>query len=176
MSVNKYVATKSFRNDGIDMLRGMSILAVILLHCVIHMPVASDILPQNIFNIIFCSGYYGVIIFFVISGFLITATAIKKWGALQNIRVGQFYQMRFARIFPCLLALITLLSVLHCIGVASFTIQTTSLSQAIFSALTFHINWLEAQTGYLPGNWDVLWSLSVEEMFYLFFQVVAEWI
>ncbi len=173
MPVNKYVATTSFRNDGIDMLRGMSILAVILLHCLIHMPVASDILPQNIFNVIFRSGYYGVIIFFVISGFLITGISIKKWGALQHVRVGQFYQMRFARIFPCLLALIALLSVLHCFGVPGFVIHTTSLSQAIFSALTFHINWLEVQTGYLPGNWDVLWSLSVEEMFYLFFPLLC---
>ena len=35
------------------------------------------------------------------------------------------------------------------------------------------INVLEARRGYLPGNWDILWSLSVEEMFYLFFPLVA---
>jgi len=32
---------------------------------------------------------------------------------------------------------------------------------------------LEATRGYLPGSWDILWSLSVEEMFYLFFPLVA---
>ena len=35
------------------------------------------------------------------------------------------------------------------------------------------MNVLEAHRGYLPGNWDVLWSLSVEEMFYLFFPLVC---
>ena len=39
----------------------------------------------------------------------------------------------------------------------------------LFAALTFHVNLLEARRGYLPGPWDILWSLSVEEMFYLFF-------
>jgi peptidoglycan/LPS O-acetylase OafA/YrhL len=38
--------------------------------------------------------------------------------------------------------------------------------------LTFHINVLEASRGYLPGNWDVLWSLSVEELFYVFFPML----
>ena len=32
---------------------------------------------------------------------------------------------------------------------------------------------LEARRGYLPGNWDVLWSLSVEEVFYLAFPLIA---
>src|SRR5262249_14766966 len=37
----------------------------------------------------------------------------------------------------------------------------------------FHINWLEARTGYLPASWDVLWSLSIEEVFYLVFPLVC---
>jgi peptidoglycan/LPS O-acetylase OafA/YrhL len=161
------------RNDGIDMLRGFSILLVILLHCFIHMPFAHSIFPERLINIIFRSGYYGVIIFFVISGFLITTTSLRKWGGLNNMRGSQFYKMRFARIIPCLLVLLLALSALDIFGVNGFVIHTTSLGQAIFSALTFHINWLEAKTGYLPGNWDVLWSLSVEEIFYLFFPLVC---
>jgi peptidoglycan/LPS O-acetylase OafA/YrhL len=51
-----------------------------------------------------------------------------------------------------------------------------SLARAVVAALTFHINWLEAHRGYLPGNWDVLWSLSVEEMFYLFFPLCCRWL
>lgn len=161
------------RNDGIDMLRGFSILTVILLHCIIHMPFEQNLLPQRLFNIIFRSGYYGVIIFFVVSGFLISMTSFKKWGSLQNMRCEQFYQMRFARIIPCLLVLLFVLSLLDILGVTDFVIHTTTLSQAVFSAMTFHINYLEAKTGYLPGSWDVLWSLSVEEMFYLFFPLVC---
>ncbi|HEX6771564.1 MAG TPA: acyltransferase, partial [Acidobacteriaceae bacterium] len=37
------------------------------------------------------------------------------------------------------------------------------------AALSFHVNLLEARRGYLPGSWDILWSLSVEETFYLAF-------
>jgi peptidoglycan/LPS O-acetylase OafA/YrhL len=39
--------------------------------------------------------------------------------------------------------------------------------------LTFHVNELEIHRGYLPGNWDILWSLSIEEMFYLFFPLAC---
>ncbi|MEP7052535.1 MAG: acyltransferase [Pseudomonadota bacterium] len=48
-----------------------------------------------------------------------------------------------------------------------------SLAATVFSALTFRLNLLEAQVGYLPGAWDVLWSLCVEELFYLGFPVLA---
>lgn len=52
--------------------------------------------------------------------------------------------------------------------------RTGGLGRALLAALTFHINVLEARRGYLPGNWDILWSLSVEEMFYLFFPLVCK--
>jgi peptidoglycan/LPS O-acetylase OafA/YrhL len=86
-----------------------------------------------------------------------------------------FYRFRFARIAPLLLALLAVLSVLHLLHTPVFTInpQRTNLPRALFAALTFHLNWLEAVRGYLPPSWDVLWSLSVEEMFYLFFPLVC---
>lgn len=157
------------RNNGIDTLRGLSILLVMLFHCHLHMPFINDFLPQKLFTIIFSSGYYGVIIFFVISGFLITSVSFKRFGDLKNISFGKFYRMRFARIMPCLIILLAILSILDILGISGFTINTTSLSQALYSALTFQINWLEGKTGYLPANWDILWSLSIEECFYLLF-------
>jgi peptidoglycan/LPS O-acetylase OafA/YrhL len=128
--------------------------------------------------VLFWSGYYGVIVFFVISGFLITTWSLKRWGNLKSINRRQFYLMRFARIVPCLLGLLAILSILDRAGVPRFTINTqhTSLPRALLAALTFHINWLEAKTGYLPAAWDVLWSLSVEEVFYLFFPLLCTWI
>lgn len=81
--------------------------------------------------------------------------------------------MRFARIMPCLLALLFLLSILHILKIKGFIIKTTTLTQALFSALSFHINWLEAKTGYLPASWDILWSLSIEEVFYLLFPIAC---
>src|SRR3990167_2780546 len=165
----------SKRNDGIDLLRGICIISVILIHCRIHIPFDHTIMPQWLYGLIFGSGYYGVIIFFVISGFLISSHCLQRWDGLQNIHTRSFYRMRFARIMPCLLLLLTVISVLDLLHVNGFIIQKTTLLQSLFAALTFHINYLEAKImhGYLPGNWDVLWSLSVEEVFYLFFPIMC---
>jgi len=161
------------RNAGIDILRGFSILSVILLHCLIHMPLKTQFLPTALNNIIFRSGYYGVITFFVISGFLITSICLKRWRNLENIHIGQFYRMRFARIMPCLILLLIVSSILDLLHVNGFVIHTTSLSEVIFSALTFHINYLRIKTGFLPPNLDILWTLSIEEVFYVFFPLIC---
>ena len=166
-------------NSGIDTLRGIAILSVILLHINIRIPFSvtslGSILPPVIYKVLFWSGYYGVCIFFVISGFLITTSTLRKWGTLPTISLRGFYTMRFARIVPLLIGLLLILSFLHFAGVAGFVINPaqTSLGRAIVAALTFHINWLEIQTGYLPASWDILWTLSIEEFFYLFFPVAC---
>jgi peptidoglycan/LPS O-acetylase OafA/YrhL len=74
-----------------------------------------------------------------------------------------------------LLLLLAVLSGLHTAHLQDFVVsaRTGGLGQALFAALTIHVNVLEARRGYLPGNWDILWSLSVEEMFYLFFPIVC---
>ena len=74
-----------------------------------------------------------------------------------------------------LLLLLAILSTLHLAQVRNFAIKpaTASLGRALFAALTFQVNVLEADHGYLPGSWDILWSLSVEEMFYLFFPLLC---
>jgi len=83
--------------------------------------------------------------------------------------------MRFARIVPCLAALLALLSILYLAGTQQFIInpQRASLPRALLAATTFHVNWLEAHRGYLPAGWDVLWSLSVEEVFYIVFPLLC---
>lgn len=165
------------RNPAIDALRGISILSVVLLHVQIHIPqeqsLLGKVLPAALFNIVYRSGYYGVIIFFVISGFLITRAAIERWGSLEAVPWGQFLRRRFARIYPCLLLLLAILAALHAIEMPGFVIENTSLARATFSALTLHLNWLEAQVGYLPAAWNVLWSLSIEEAFYLAFPLIC---
>lgn len=167
------------RLAGVDVLRGISVLLVTVHH--IHLrfllngyPV-DDRLPGTLNRPLFWSGYYAVIVFFVISGFLITSLSIRRWGELGSIRVGQFFTMRAARILPCLLALLLVLSSLHLAGIRDFTINPgrASLPEALFAAVTFHVNYLEGHHGYLPGGWDVLWSLSVEEIFYLAFPILC---
>lgn len=163
------------RFHAVDVLRGLSILAVVLNHINIRIPLAKtafgQVVPSDAVNAIVWNGQNGVTIFFAVSGFLITSTAIRRWGSLKEVNPGDFYRLRFARIAPLLLLLLVVLSVLDLMHMRGFVIRPEQggLVRALFAALTFHLNWLEAQRGYLPGSWDVLWSLSVEEMFYLFF-------
>ena len=48
-----------------------------------------------------------------------------------------------------------------------------TLGESLFAALTFHMNWLEGTRGWGPPAWGVLWSLSVEEVFYIAFPLVC---
>jgi peptidoglycan/LPS O-acetylase OafA/YrhL len=167
------------RLDGVDLLRGLAILCVLMNHVNTRLRV-NDIpftkgFPQPLVHALTGNGQFGVQIFFAISGFLITSITLKRWGALQNVNVRDFYLLRLARIGPLLLALLAILSVLHFAGLQDFVVSARKggLGRALLAALTFHVNVLEAHRGYLPANWDVLWSLSVEEMFYLFFPLAA---
>jgi peptidoglycan/LPS O-acetylase OafA/YrhL len=167
------------RFDGVDVLRGFSILSVVLLHIWLRMRFAGfgigHWLPQWVAYRIFRNGDNGVTVFFAVSGFLITLTSLRRFGTLAGMRPVRFYRIRFARIAPLLLLVLAMLSVLHLVHANGFqiSVKTTTLSRALIAALTFHLNWLEAVRGYLPANWDVLWSLSVEEMFYLFFPLIC---
>jgi peptidoglycan/LPS O-acetylase OafA/YrhL len=167
------------RLDGVDILRGLSILAVILLHIWIRMRIAGlpfdKQMPAWLAWLLFRNGNNGVTVFFAISGFLITTTSLRRFGSLAGMLPARFYRIRFARIMPSLLLILAILSALHLAHIDAFSINPTraSLPRALFAALTFHLNWLEAAHGWLPPNWDVLWSLSIEEMFYLFFPLAC---
>jgi peptidoglycan/LPS O-acetylase OafA/YrhL len=169
-------ATQPF--DTSDVLRGFSILAVVLLHTWLRFFLAGyDIrrpsLPHMAFHLIFLNGGNGVTVFFAVSGFLITLTSLRRFGSLSAMRASVFYRIRFARIAPLLVLIVAILSALALAHVEGFQFspKNAALSRAIVSAFTFHLNWLEARFGYLPANWDVMWSLSVEEMFYIFFPI-----
>ncbi len=161
------------RNPQIDLLRGVAILLVIVHHLYLRIPLEDSPwlsgVPVRVLHGIGMHGYESVFLFFVISGFLITANALQRWGALDRIGIGEFYARRFARIVPCLLALVVVLSALDLLRVQHYTIThaNQSLPRAALAAFGLHLNWYEGKTGYLPGNWDVLWSLSIEEVFYI---------
>jgi peptidoglycan/LPS O-acetylase OafA/YrhL len=167
------------RVDGIDCLRALAIFYVLMNHVNMrllfaHVPYTKG-LPHQLTSSLVWQGQQGVQIFFAVSGFLIASTTIRRWGTLSKVRLRDFYLIRFARIAPLLLTLLAVLSLLHVLHVNHFVVsaETGGLGRALLAALTFHVGWLEATKGYLPGNWDILWSLSVEEMFYLFFPLAC---
>ena len=170
------------RIDGVDCLRALAILYVLLNHVNMrllfaHVPYTAG-LPHQLVTSLVWQGQRGVQIFFAVSGFLIASTTIKRWGTLSKVRPGAFYLIRFARIAPLLLTLLAVLSVLHTFHVKNFTVspETGGLGSALVAALTFRVGLLEATKGYLPGNWDILWSLSVEETFYFFFPLACRFL
>src|SRR6187402_1286072 len=170
------------RLDGVDLLRGLAIFFVLMNHVNMQLlgakvPYTKGLPAQMVYSLVW-NGQFGVQIFFAISGFLITSTTLRRWGALSAVSVRDFYVLRIARIAPLLILLLMILSGLHLAQVKGFFVleKTGGLGRALFAALTFHVNYLEASKGYLPGSWDILWSLSVEEVFYLFFPLACRFL
>jgi peptidoglycan/LPS O-acetylase OafA/YrhL len=167
------------RLDGVDLLRGLAILFVLMNHVNMRLYLAkvpyTGGLPDQLVSSLVWNGQHGVQIFFAISGFLITSTSLRRWGSLSRLSIRDFYALRFARIAPLLLLLLAVLCALHAANLKDFIVSpnTGGLGRALLAALTLHVNLLEAQRGYLPASWDVLWSLSVEETFYVFFPLLC---
>src|ERR1700733_2266172 len=106
-------ANEQRRNSGIDALRGLSILLVVLHHIGIRVPLSqtllAGLLPHWLLQGVNFNGAEAVVIFFVISGFLITRRSQERWGALGGISPGGFYLLRLSRIVPLLLLVVAVL-------------------------------------------------------------------
>src|ERR1700712_5288185 len=111
-------------NSRIDALRGVSVMLVLLHHFNITY-VLSDTAVARTFGLdavhaAVGNGNYGVRMFFVVSGYLITLNARHRWGCLGAIDVRTFYVSRIARIMPCLLLLLALVNGLAAASVPMF--------------------------------------------------------
>jgi peptidoglycan/LPS O-acetylase OafA/YrhL len=162
----------SARNGPIDCLRGFSILAVLVTHNA--MPAFG--LSEPKFTTILTNGIYGVAIFFVISGFLITQTVIARFGSLASIRIDQFYVLRVGRIVPCLVAFVIIYYLLLVAGIPAFVPQDFSVfTGSVRALLNLQYNEYYLTTSNLPGIYPFtpLWSISIEETFYLLFPIVC---
>lgn len=167
------------RSQKIDFLRGIAILLVLFLHFNLAYHLDQSILNRvfsvNFINAFFGNGNYGVTMFFVISGFLITSISLERYHGLRNINIGNFYFLRFARIMPCLLLALFIIVVLSFTTLSIFANkpQTVSLFVTIISILTFWHNILMQKVGYFNYCLNIYWSLSVEEVFYLVFPLLC---
>jgi peptidoglycan/LPS O-acetylase OafA/YrhL len=151
---------------GINRLRGLAALVVVVMHCLMVLPADFPAAP------FIGSGYYGVALFFAISGFLITTNILRRYGAVGAVDVREFYLMRAARILPGLTLLIVLLSALAIFRYPGFVFEQglSGLAEAIWKVLTLSFNKSNITA---PLGWAVLWSLSIEEVFYVVYPVIA---
>ncbi|GGC72286.1 acyltransferase family protein [Chelatococcus reniformis] len=133
----------------VDGLRALAMIAVVAQHCLIFPP-----------------GWAGVWLFYVISGYVITRVLLEEVATAAPVaRLRAFVWRRVFRIVPVYLLYIAIAGVIvSALGYASYLRDLPAL-------LTFLYNW---QTAIVPGQpvFNHLWSLSVEEQFYLIYPLL----
>lgn len=150
----------SLKIKGLDGLRGISVLLVIMSHAVIW-PVIGVTNPALLSVL---SPHVGVSIFFVLSGFLITFLLIREKEATGKIDIFSFIKRRALRIFPLYYLAILFLAIMDVTGKAGIT-------NCIYPyALTYTINFVPKACAF--SAMSHFWSLSVEEHFYLFWPII----
>jgi peptidoglycan/LPS O-acetylase OafA/YrhL len=153
--------TPSFRFAGLDGLRAIAVAAVVIYH------VIPGALP---------GGGLGVDIFFVLSGFLITGLLIGEHAGTGRIRLRAFWARRARRLVPALVLLIVVCCSAALVLGGDLLV---GMGREVLGAATFSSNWLAIAngtsyfTGTTPEVFRNLWSLAVEEQFYLIWPFVA---
>lgn len=154
-------AVIGYRPD-IDGLRAIAILSVVAFHAGI--PGAQ-------------SGFVGVDIFFVISGYLITGLLLDELSTTHRVHLGRFVARRIRRLLPpfaCVLAATMLLA-----AISVFPNELPRMGKAAIAAATVSANFhfLAYAGGYFDPSTDLMpflhtWSLAVEEQYYLIWPVL----
>lgn len=146
---------------GLDGLRAVAVLAVVLYHA----GVAA--LP---------GGFLGVDVFFVLSGFLITSLLLVEVERTGRVSMRQFYVRRARRLLPALLAVLAVTAVL--VATIAYDVAA-SFRRDLPGAVLYVANWsnILTETSYFefigrPPMLKHLWSLAVEEQFYLVWPAV----
>jgi peptidoglycan/LPS O-acetylase OafA/YrhL len=130
------------RNFNLDVLRGIAVLMVLGWHF--------DILP---------GGWAGVDLFFVLSGFLISSLLFSEWKRSGTLDIRRFLIRRGFKIYPAFYLYLAV--TIAAMRVGGHTVSTAS----VLPTAMFVRNYFPDTLG--SGVWDHLWSLAVEEQFYL---------
>jgi peptidoglycan/LPS O-acetylase OafA/YrhL len=151
---------------GIDGLRAIAVAAVVLYH----------VIPGAV-----PGGGLGVDMFFVISGFLITGLLFTEHADTGRIRLRSFWARRARRLVPALVLLVVVCATIALVAAIAGNggDLLVGIGPQVLGAATFSSNWLAIATGAsyfaqsTPELFRNLWSLSVEEQFYLVWPFVV---
>ena len=143
----------------IDGLRALAVIAVILNH------IDPNLLP---------SGYLGVDIFFVISGYVITGSIMNREAKSLADHLSSFYVRRMKRLFPALITCIIVTSLLICIFNPKPVDSLNTGMAALLGGSNLYL--FQRATDYFAGSTQLnvfthTWSLGVEEQFYFFYPI-----
>nr|WP_298987790.1 acyltransferase family protein [uncultured Micrococcus sp.] len=150
------VASNSAYFPGLDGLRALAVLLVVAYH--LGVPHASG-------------GLLGVGVFFTLSGFLITALLLRRHERHGELDLKDFWIRRFRRLLPAVvLVLIAVLAATALVEPGEWDERVGESLAALFYVANWHTiltggSYFEQMDG--PGPLDHLWSLAVEEQFYL---------
>lgn len=143
-------------------MRAVAVLAVLVFHAGVAMP----------------GGFVGVDVFFVISGFVITAMLMREFEQHGRIRLKRFYLRRFKRLFPAL-ALTVAVTLVATVWILSPGQYQEIAAMTGLGAILLSANFVIMSTsgGYFDAKAELnpllhVWSLSVEEQFYLVFPAI----
>ena len=159
-------ASRGARADGafalgyrpqLDGLRAVAVLAVMTFHAAI-LADHNNPLP---------GGFLGVDLFFALSGFLITTILAEEWLRRGRIDVPAFYVRRALRLLPAVVLLLGAVTADSVLVVRTTSAAQFVRGQVLWTALYFQ-NWHLIETRpHFPSDLSHMWSLSVEEQFYL---------
>jgi peptidoglycan/LPS O-acetylase OafA/YrhL len=134
----------------VDALRAFAVALVVAAHAGL-----ADVIP----------GGSGVTIFFAISGFIITHTVLRELGRTSRFSSSQFYLRRAIKIVPPFLVIVIVPTIIY--GMRYF-IQAGAVLTQVF----FVYNWIAYKPhDVFPGT-NVVWSLAIEEQFYIVFALL----
>jgi peptidoglycan/LPS O-acetylase OafA/YrhL len=153
---------------GLDGLRGIAVLLVVLSHVNLLIP-RQDITRVGLLDGFIEGGYLGVDLFFVLSGFLITALLLGEERGRSSIRFGAFYARRAIRLLPALYLLLLCHAAYTLLTELDWSREVASMRAAVL----YHSNWqVVNDLDSVATGTSHLWSLAVEEQFYLVWPAV----